>query len=681
MRLKFTVLMLTTAALASPAIALAAEPAGLESPIATASKEVVQVYVFGKRQEGIGTSVSASEGVVSFAKFADRPLTRPGELVEVIPGMAATQHSGNTKANQYFLRGFNLDHGTDFSVSLDGAPLNLRTHAHGQGYLDLNGVIPEVIETIRYRKGPYYADVGDFSNAGAATFQTFTHDAPSYVQATAGGHDYGRLLAVKQLGGASFLAGELDTYRGPYDHPDNFRKVDVIGRVGLGDWSVTGLAYAAKTNANDQIPQRAVDQGLISRLGALDPTDGARTSRFIVAAQRTKDDGWHANAYVQRYTLSIFSNFTYFLRDPVSGDQFEQLDDRWIYGGGVSRDWPERLWDIAFRTGVDVRDDNIGKVGLFYTHQRQVLSTVRQDRVNEYSGTLWSDATRNFGAVRVTAGLRLDDIGGRVNSNDPRNSGTTNDALLSPKITAAWRISPTIELYADAGKGFHSNDIRGATISVTPGTNDPADKVNLISASQGGEFGARYSKGGVSATVSLWALHLNSELVYNGDGGDTSSTNATQRVGVEFLVDYAASSRLDFNFSAAASDAHYTGHPAIGDRIPNALEYVLTGGVTARLSKAATVTLTGRQLGPAPLIEDNSARSRPATLFNGLLDYDFGRFAVRAEMLNLLDSHDDEIRYFYTSRLPGEPADGVDDYHFHAFEPRTFRVSLRVPMR
>jgi hypothetical protein len=340
-----------------------------------------------------------------------------------------------------------------------------------------------------------------------------------------------------------------------------------------------------------------------------------------------------------------------------------------------------RLWDIAFRTGVDVRDDNIGKVGLFYTHQRQVLSTVRQDRVNEYSGTLWSDATRNFGAVRVTAGLRLDDIGGRVNSNDPRNSGTTNDALLSPKITAAWRISPTIELYADAGKGFHSNDIRGATISVTPGTNDPADKVNLISASQGGEFGARYSKGGVSATVSLWALHLNSELVYNGDGGDTSSTNATQRVGVEFLVDYAASSRLDFNFSAAASDAHYTGHPAIGDRIPNALEYVLTGGVTARLSKAATVTLTGRQLGPAPLIEDNSARSRPATLFNGLLDYDFGRFAVRAEMLNLLDSHDDEIRYFYTSRLPGEPADGVDDYHFHAFEPRTFRVSLRVPMR
>lgn len=681
MRLNFLALLLATTALASPRGSLAADVVAAEAPVATAAKDVEGVYVFGKRLEGIGTSVSASEGVVSFAKFADRPLTRPGELVEVIPGMAATQHSGNTKANQYFLRGFNLDHGTDFSVSLDGAPLNLRTHAHGQGYLDLNGVIPEVIETIRYRKGPYYADVGDFSNAGGATFQTFTHDAPSYVQATAGEHGYGRLLAVKRFGETNFLAGELDAYRGPYDHPDNFRKIDVIGRIGLGDWSVTGLAYAAKTNANDQIAQRAVDRGLISRLGALDPTDGARTSRFIAAAQRTKDDGWHANAYVQRYTLSIYSNFTYFLRDPVNGDQFKQLDDRWIYGGGVSRDWPEKLWGVAFRTGVEVRDDDIGKVGLFYTHQRQVLSTVRQDRVNEYSATIWSDASRSFGPVRVTAGLRLDDLGGRVRSNDPRNSGTTNQVLLSPKITAAWRVSPTIEVYADAGQGFHSNDIRGATITVTPGTNDPADKVNLISASQGGEIGARYSNGGLSTTLSLWALHLDSELVYNGDGGDTSSTNATRRVGVEFLVDYAPSSRLDFNFSAAASDARYTGHPAGGDRIPNALEYVLTGGVTARLSRHATATLTGRQLGPAPLIENNAARSRKATLFNGLLDYDFGRFAVRAEVLNILDSHDDEIRYFYTSRLQGEPTDGVDDYHFHSFEPRTVRVSVRVPLR
>lgn len=667
---------------AMPGIALAADAPQGELAIVTNpdSSEVEQVFVFGKRLEGIGTSVAASEGVVSFAKFVDRPLTRPGELVEVIPGLVATQHSGNTKANQYFLRGFNLDHGTDFSVSLDGVALNLRTHGHGQGYLDLNGVIPEVIETIKYRKGPYYADAGDFSNAGSATFQTFTRDAPSFVQATLGEHQYERLLAIRRFGTSAFLAGEVDSYRGPYDHPDNFRKIDLIGRAGLGDWSLTGLAYAAKTQANDQIPQRAVDQGLISRLGALDPTDGARTSRFIVAAQRTKDDGWDASFYAQRYQLKIYSNFTYFLRDPINGDQFEQLDNRWVYGGSVTRTWPEQLLGFALRTGIDIRDDDIGKVGLYNTHQRTVLSTVRQDQVNEYSAALWTDATRSFGPVRATLGLRLDDFGGRVKSDDPRNSGHANDTLLSPKITVAWRVSPTVEIYADAGRGFHSNDIRGATITVTPGTNDLADKVNLIAASKGGELGARYSKNGLSVTATAWTLHLDSELVYSGDGGDTASTGATERTGVEMLIDYSPTLGLNFNFGAAASNARYSGHPAGGNRIPNALEYVLTGGVTARVTSRATVTLTGRQLGPAPLIEDNSARSRAATLFNGLLDYDFGRFSARLEVLNFLDSHDDEIRYFYTSRLQGEPLGGVDDYHFHAFEPRTIRLGVRVPL-
>ncbi len=693
---RFLAVQLASLALASPALAAEAPtgvaaadaPASVSSPanaddrpVRTApAVEVEGVYVFGKRLEGVGTAASASEGVVSFAKFEDRPLLRPGELVEVIPGMAATQHSGNTKANQYFLRGFNLDHGTDFSVRFDGVPLNLRTHAHGQGYLDLNGIIPEVIETIKYHKGPYYADGGDFSNAGAATFETFSSQTPSFLEATAGEHEYGRLLAVKSFGQRNFLAGELDTYRGPYDHPDNFRKVDVVGRVGLGeDWSLTGLAYAAKTNANDQIAQRAVTAGLISSLGALDPTDGARTSRYILSLQRTKDDGWYVDAYAQRYYLAIYSNFTYFLRDPVNGDQFEQLDDRYTFGGSVVRTWPNEVLGAKVRTGVEVRDDYIPKIGLFYTHQRQVLSTVRQDRINEYSADVWADATRAFGPVRVTAGARFDDVGGRVSSSDPRNSGSANSTLFSPTVTVAWRLFPTFELYADAGQGFHSNDLRGATETIVPGTSDPAQKVPVISASQGAEIGARYQKGGLTTTLTVFTLHLDSELVYNGDGGDTSSTSATQRKGVEFLVDYAPSRRIDFNFSAAASDAHYVNNPA-GSRVPNALEYVITAGVTARVTEHATVTITGRRLGPAPLIEDNSARSNPATLFNALADYDFKRFKLKFEVLNLFDSHDDEIQYFYTSRLPGEPAEGVDDYHFHQFEPRTFRVVLQVPL-
>ncbi len=441
----------------------------------------------------------------------------------------------------------------------------------------MNGIIPRSLRR-SVSQGPLLRGPRDFSNAGGASFKTFSSQPPPFVEATYGAHDYGRLLGVKDFGDRGFLAAEVDTYRGPYDHPDNFRKVDVIGRANLGDWSLTGLAYAAKTNSNDQIPERAVTGGLITSLGAIDPTDGARTSRFILSLQRHANDGWYVDVYVQRYYLALFSNFTYFLRDPVNGDQFEQLDDRYTFGGSAVRTWPRPLLGFDLRTGVEFRDDYIPKIGLYYTHQRQILSTVRQDRVDEYSGDVWTDATRAFGPVRITAGLRFDDIGGDVTSSDPRNSGSANATLVTPKFTAAWLVSPSFEVYADAGQGFHSNDFRGATETIVPGTNDPSQPVPIISASRGAEVGARYSHAGFTTTAALFYLHLDSELVYNGDGGDTSSTSATDRKGVEFLVNYSPSQRLNFDFSAAATEARYTVIQNGGYRIPNALEYVLTGG-------------------------------------------------------------------------------------------------------
>lgn len=663
-----------------PAVAAAQTPPPGEVIATAPANEVGAVYVFGKRRPGIGTAVSASQGSVSFAKFADRPLLRPGELVEVVPGLVATQHSGNAKANQYFLRGFNLDHGTDLAVSFDGVPLNLRTHAHGQGYLDLNGVIPEVIETIDFRKGPYYADLGDFSTAAGLAFKTFSAAPNSFIEASAGLSDYGRLIGVKGIGERSFAALDLETYGGPYDHADNAHKINFIGRTGVGDWAVTGLAYGAEQNTSNQIPQRAVDQGLISRLGAIDPSDRIETSRFILTANRTKNDGWDANIYVQRYYLKIISNFTYFLRDPVNGDQFEQLDNRWTYGGSASHLWPGTLLGFTLRSGIEGRYDDIGKVGLFYTKNAKTLSTVRLDSVGEYSGAFWTEAARAFGPVRITGGLRIDDVGASVSSDDPRNSGSSNDVLVSPKFTAAWRLSKSIELYANAGQGFHSNDVRGSTETFAPGTNDAVDKVNIFGVAKGAEIGARYTRGGLTLTGDLWTLDLDSELIYQGDAGDTASLGPTKRTGVEFLLDWTPTSRINIDFSASATDAHFTGHPAGGDRLPNTVEYVVTGGISGRVTSRLVATLTGRIIGPAPLIEDNSARSNAATIFNGLLDYDFGKFKLKLQVLNLFDSHGDEIRYFYTSRLPGEPSEGVDDYHFHSFEPRTFRVGVRVPL-
>lgn len=638
------------------------------------------ISVWGKREVGIGVSLSASEGVVTVQAFQDRPLLRPGELAEVVPGLAATQHSGSGKANQYFLRGFNIDHGTDFSVSLDGAPLNLRSHAHGQGYLDLNGVVAELVETIRYHKGPYFADQGDFSTAGGTQFETFGVLPESYVEGTAGGNNYRRLLAAASFGDRGWLAGDLTGSDGPWDNPERLRKISLLGKAHLGRWSFTGLGYKARWNATDQIPERAVESGRIGRFGAIDTTDGGRTSRLLLAAQYVGDDGWTAALSAQRYTLSLWSNFTYFLDDPIRGDQFKQQDDRRVYAGSLQRAWPTMVGGWSLRTGLDGRLDDIGKVGLYKTQARRVLATVREDDVLEYSGALWTDAQRSFGPLRANLGVRLDAIGARVRADDRRNSGHADDVIASPKVSLAWRVSPAVEFYANAGRGFHSNDARGATVAFDPATGDPADPVDLFAQATGGEVGGRWARNGLSLTGSLWALDLDSELVYVGDGGSTESADPTRRAGAELLADWTPTDRLNLNLSFAATHARYRGSPVEGDRIPNAVEYVATAGFAARITDRASVTLTVRRLGPSPLIEDNSARSRPSNLLNGLVAYDFGPARVKVEVLNVLDSRDDDIRYFYTSRLPGEPSEGVEGYTSHPVEPRTVRVSIKAPI-
>jgi outer membrane receptor protein involved in Fe transport len=282
------------------------------------------------------------------------------------------------------------------------------------------------------------------------------------------------------------------------------------------------------------------------------------------------------------------------------------------------------------------------------------------------------------GPLRATVGLRADAIGVDVDSEtNALNSGRTSDVQLSPKFTLAWRVADPVELYVDAGRGFHSNDARGAVQEVSPATLEPVDKAPLFAPSVGAEVGARYQQGGFAASVSLWTLRLASELVYAGDSGDTESTDSTRRLGGELLVSWSPRPGLNLDFSSAVTHARYRGLSSGGDRIPNALEYVVTGGVTYRLTPASLVQLTARRLGPAPLIEDNSARSKPSTSINAAYTYAIGPATISLEVLNLFDSRDHDITYFYTSRLRGEPAEGVDDEHFHPMEPRQFRLGLR----
>ncbi len=650
----------------------------LASAMAAETPAVPDVYVWGVRENDIGTAVSASEGTVSYAEFAGRPLLRVGELLEVVPGLAATQHSGSGKANQYFVRGFNIDHGTDFSVSLDGIPLNLPTHGHGQGYLDLNVLTPELVQSIHYRKGPYFADVGDFSSAGTAAMELFEDLPESFAQVTGGENRYWRFMGAVRLGDNAFIAADYNVYDGPWTNPEDLEKINVFGRFKLEKWVLTGIAYDATWNAADQIPQRAIDDGSLSRFGVIDATDGGQSSRYIASVRNRDLADWEVLAYAQKYDLDLWSNFTYFLDDPVNGDQFRQHDERWIFGGSLRREWMPAGSGWTISGGLDLRYDDIGKVALYRTAAREILSTVRSDSVDETTGALWLQAARAFGPLRATLGARVDGVTAKVSSDNPLNSGSEEDALFSPKFALAWNASAKFELYADIGRGFHSNDVRGATITVDPNSGDPADKVPMLVATTGAEFGARWRLGDFTASANLWWLRLDSELVFIGDAGTTEASNSSERTGIEVLFDWRPIPRLQFDVSAAATKAQFLDTAPGEDRIPNALEYIVTGGASALITDSLTATVTVRHLGTAPLIEDNSVRSKTATVTNLQLAYHFERFSITGEVLNLFDTKANDIQYFYGSRLPGEPTDGVDDYHIHPAEPITFRVGWRA---
>ncbi|HVZ19752.1 MAG TPA: TonB-dependent receptor, partial [Vicinamibacterales bacterium] len=395
----------------------------------------------------VGIADAASEGAVTGRQIAERPVMRPGEVLESVPGVIISQHSGEGKANQYYLRGFNLDHGTDFATTVVGVPVNLPTHAHGQGYSDLNFLIPELVSGVQFRKGPYSAEDGDFSAAGAATINYVNAlDAP-LVDVSGGEEGWARVLAAAspRVGTGHLLAAiEIGHNDGPWVHPDDDRKVNGVVRFSTGGpqqaFSVTGMAYAARWNSTDQVPDRAIASGLISRFGAIDDTDGGRTHRVNVSADYQHGTGQtltRTTAYVSRYALNLFSDFTYALDDPEHGDQFEQADRRWVSGARVTHRRLASWHGVSFENavGAQYRHDAIPIVGLYHTAAQTRLSTVREDAVDEQSLGVFAESSAHWTPwLRTTAGLRVDGYRFDVSSNIPANSGLTHAGLVSPKL-------------------------------------------------------------------------------------------------------------------------------------------------------------------------------------------------------------------------------------------------------
>ena len=370
---------------------------------ATPGNSAAEIIVTGRAANLIGIAQSSSEGQIGKVDLADRPIQRIGELLEVIPGFIATQHSGGGKANQYFLRGFNLDHGTDFAQFIDGVPVNMRTHAHGQGFTDINFIIPEFVESIDYAKGPYRADVGDFLTAGSAKFKTIDTATPFVTGTGSIDGDYLRLLAggSRKLGaGDLFLGGEFRYDNGPYEIPGNLKAFNILtkwtGPVGGGTLRASFDAYHVDFRSAEQVPERAIDSGLIDRLGYLDPYLGGKTTRIGASVNWAQDGATPitALAYAHYYKFKLISNFTYFLDDPVHGDEFEQRDSRFVVGGRVDKRFAFTLGvPVELLVGADTRSDFIAPVGLYHTEFGQIRSTVRQDRVDEESAGVFTEAT------------------------------------------------------------------------------------------------------------------------------------------------------------------------------------------------------------------------------------------------------------------------------------------------
>ena len=635
---------------------------------------------------------AASAGVVTQEQIENRPISRPAEVLEVVPGLVATQHSGDGKANQYFLRGFNLDHGTDLSTFIDGVPNNLRTHGHGQGYNDLNGLIPELIDTIEYRKGPYYAEDGDFSSAGSVHIRYKDRLDNDFYQLTAGENAYGRAVlgASGPLGTGSWLgAADLEVYDGPWDKAGDERKVSLLGRYTGGDvdqgYHLNLMAYHNRWESSDQIPERAVEEGIIDAFGQIDPYLGGETSRYTASGEfHTPVGPGHllVNAYAVHYNFNLYSNFTYFLDDPVHGDEFEQRDSRNYYGGVAKYVQAWNTGNIAqeLSFGIETRFDDIGTVGLYHTQARERLGTVRQDSVEEGSiAAFVSYSTRWTDWFRSVIGARYDYYHANVDSNIAENSGTATDNRPSPKLSLIFGPWKNTELFANIGRGFHSNDARGGTLRVDPNDpTQPAAAQELLVPTTGEEIGVRTSPAdNLTFTASFWHLKIGSELVFAGDGGTTEPSYPSTRYGVELSAYYRPVSWLLIDADYAPSHARFSDSNPAGTRIPNAVERVASVGAEFSGPGPWFGGLRYRYLGPAPLIEDNSARSHSTTIVNAEAGYRLNaKMKVSLEVLNLLDSSQNDITYFYDSQLAGESSP-VADYHFHPVEPRQVRVTLR----
>jgi outer membrane receptor protein involved in Fe transport len=638
-----------------------------------AQEDLQEVVIFARGENLIGRAEAASEGAVGGADLSVRPLLRVAELLEAVPGLIAAQHSGSGKANQYFLRGFNLDHGTDFTTHIDDVPMNLRTHGHGQGYLDVNGLIPEVIERVDYRKGPYRADVGDFALAGASFMSTLTRLKAPFVAIEGGQYGWQRAAAGASTGlgeGELTLVGQWKSYDGPWELAENLEHEALWSKYaretsrGMLELSVSG--YHAEWQPTEQIPERAIGTPVCpDEFCALDRSAVGETMRWIGSARLIAPD-WRANVYVQHYDWHMLS-------DPTYDFQINQLDRRNVFGGRVERHFAPTP-QLALSFGAEGRYDDVARVGLQHTIDGVFDSDLGRYAVEEGSIAPYVEASWTaIESLRVFAGARADFYTFDVSSmQDGFTSGDASADIFSPKLGIAYAVNSKLELYGNWGRGFHSNDARGVAAPL-PG-NDP---VQGLIRGEGQELGARVQLGELSLTATYWWLDVGSELKFVGDSNSVEPSTPSKRRGYELVGFWRP-------LPWFAVDAVWTGSRARAlespgaEFLPGAIENAGELGISA-IRKEWEASVRVRHLGTYPLIEDDSVRAGAETIVNLRGAWKARHVTAYAELLNVFDDSGKDIVYFYPAHVPGLDAEGeqVEGRVSRAVEPRTLRVGVR----
>ena len=631
-----------------------------------------------------------------------RPVNSAQDLLRLVPGLFIAQHAGGGKAEQIFLRGFDCDHGTDFAVSIDGLPVNMVSHAHGQGYADFHFVIPETVQQLKVYKGPYTAKFGDFATAGAGEFSTKNSIDASQVKLEIGRFDTRRALVMLDLLGhdkhhlftkgaeSAYLASEYLFTNSYFENPQHFKRFNgllkYIGQLSERT-SLTLLSSHFNSNwdASGQVPERAVERGLITRFGSLDPSEGGRTDRTNASAVLTTAVGRDAiirqQVYYSNYHFNLYSNFTFLLRDSINGDEIAQTDGRNIYGYTGTYDRDHELFGRSLHStfGLGTRIDD-SKLQLRNAVQRRILDTVSTGQLYEQNINAYLDETLNLtDRLTVNAAVRADvfvfQFRGRAADEAgilAPLSGRKTYGRVSPKLNLYYQLSPGVQLFARSGFGFHSNDARG----VIQGT----VKDNALPRALGYEAGSTFKPlPDLIVNAALWSLHLEDELIYVGDEAVVESAGETQRYGVDLSFRYQATKLLfldaDFNFNHGRS----VNDPEGQNYIPLAPTFTSVGGLTLKSPKGFSASLRYRHIDSRPADETNTVRARGYFLFDGVLSYTTSRFQLGATAENLLNVKWNEAQFDTLTRIPGDPVGGApSELHFTPGTPFFVKVNASV---